>query len=73
MYDVVWYKINYKEKIGWVSEYDTNRAPQGVGKEFCPRNPKGVFATIVNLSFISAFNVFVFNKSSDYFNGIFSS
>lgn len=44
MYDVPWYEVEYKGKKGWVSEYLTNRNPDGIGKDFCPRNPKGIFA-----------------------------
>jgi hypothetical protein len=29
MWDVVWYKISYKGKKGWVSEFDTDKAPKG--------------------------------------------
>jgi hypothetical protein len=28
MRDVVWYKISYKGKKGWVSEFDTDKAPK---------------------------------------------
>jgi hypothetical protein len=28
MWDVVWYKITYKGKKGWVSEFDTDTAPK---------------------------------------------
>ena len=28
MWDVVWYKITYKGKKGWVSEFDTDKAPK---------------------------------------------
>ena len=28
MWDVVWYKITYKGKKGWVSEFDTDNAPK---------------------------------------------
>jgi hypothetical protein len=28
MWDVVWYKISFKGKNGWVSEFDTDRAPK---------------------------------------------
>jgi uncharacterized protein YgiM (DUF1202 family) len=27
MFDVVWYKVKYNNKTGWVSEYDTSIAP----------------------------------------------
>jgi len=27
LWAVVWYKVSYKTKIGWVSEFDTNKAP----------------------------------------------
>jgi hypothetical protein len=32
MWDVVWYKITYKEKKGWVSEFDTDKAPKELRK-----------------------------------------
>ena len=28
MWDVLWYKITYKGKKGWVSEFDTDKAPK---------------------------------------------
>jgi hypothetical protein len=28
MWNVVWYKITYKRKKGWVSEFDTDTAPK---------------------------------------------
>jgi hypothetical protein len=28
MWDVVWYRITYKGKRGWVSEFDTDKAPK---------------------------------------------
>ena len=44
MFDIPWYGVEYIGKKGWVSEYLTNRKPEGIGKDFCPRNPKGKFA-----------------------------
>ena len=43
IFDVPYYLVEYKGKKGWVSEYLTDRSPKGVGKDFCPRNPKGPF------------------------------
>jgi hypothetical protein len=34
MWDVVWYKITYKGKRGWVSEFDTDKAPKEPRKRF---------------------------------------
>jgi len=28
LWDVVWYKVTYRGKQGWVSEFDTNKAPK---------------------------------------------
>jgi len=28
MWDVIWYEISYKNKKGWVSEFDTDKAPK---------------------------------------------
>ena len=44
MYDVPWYGVEYAGKRGWVSEVLTDRQPEGIGKDFCPRNPRGIFA-----------------------------
>jgi hypothetical protein len=33
MWDVVWYKITYKGKKGWVSEFDTDKASKGPPKK----------------------------------------
>jgi hypothetical protein len=27
LWDVIWYKVTYKGKQGWISEFDTNKAP----------------------------------------------
>ena len=44
MWDVPWYKVEYQGKSGYVSEMMTDRRPKGVGKDFCPRNPRGLWA-----------------------------
>lgn len=28
VWDVIWYKVTYKGKQGWVSEFDTDKAPK---------------------------------------------
>lgn len=28
MWDVIWYKVTYKHKQGWVSEFNTDKAPE---------------------------------------------
>jgi hypothetical protein len=28
LWDVIWYKVTYKDKKGWVSEFDTDKAPE---------------------------------------------
>ncbi len=44
LFDVPWYGVEYTGKKGWVSEVLTDRWPEGIGKDFCPRNPKGPYA-----------------------------
>lgn len=43
MYDIPWYGVEHSGIKGWVSEYLTNRNPDGIGNNFCPRNPTGIF------------------------------
>ena len=44
MYDIPWYEVQYGGEKGWVGEMSTDRAPEGIGSDFCPRNPTGIFA-----------------------------
>ncbi len=44
MFDAPWYGVEYAGQKGWVSETLTDRMPEGIGKDFCPRNPRGIFA-----------------------------
>ena len=40
-WDVVWYRVGYHGRFGWVGENGTDRAPRWSNGTFCPRNPHG--------------------------------